>query len=52
MGPSQKMPNMPLIQAPSTQSPVTPFTVNNTNIIRSLIPGESSYTCAQPAPRL
>ncbi len=48
-GPSQMMPNMPLIQAPSTQSPVTPFTVNNTNIIRNLIPGESSYTCAQPA---
>ncbi|KAK1699324.1 hypothetical protein QYE76_016021 [Lolium multiflorum] len=38
MGPSQMMPNMPLIR--HRQSPVTPFTVNNTNIIRNLIPGE------------
>jgi hypothetical protein len=48
----QMMPNMPLIQAPPTQSPVTPFTINNTNIIRNLIPGEFSYTCAQCASRL
>jgi hypothetical protein len=47
----QMMPNMPLIQAPPTQSPVTPFTVNNMNIFWNLIPGEF-YTCAQRASRL
>jgi hypothetical protein len=47
------MPNMPLIQPPPPpdQSPTTPQTVNNPNIIRNLMqfpfPGEFSYTCAQ-----
>jgi hypothetical protein len=38
----QMMPNIPLIHAPPTHCPVTPFTVNNMNIIRNLIPGEFS----------
>ena len=41
--------SMPYMPPPSTQSPMTPFTVNNTNIIRSINLGESSCTCAQPA---
>ncbi|KAK1606479.1 hypothetical protein QYE76_030152 [Lolium multiflorum] len=45
MMPNMQQQNMPLIQAPPSQSPVTPLTVNNTNIIRNLIPGEFSYTC-------
>ncbi|KAK1644595.1 hypothetical protein QYE76_062400 [Lolium multiflorum] len=46
----QMMPNMPLIQAPSTQSPVTPLTVNNTNIIRNLIPERMSRRCDVSSP--
>jgi hypothetical protein len=47
------MPNMPLIQAPPPpeQSPMTPHTVNNPNIIWNLTQfpflGEFSYTYAQ-----
>jgi hypothetical protein len=49
------MPNMPLIQPapPPEQSPMTPHTVNNPNIIQNLtqfpFPGEFSFTCAQRA---
>jgi hypothetical protein len=52
------MPNMPLIQPPPPpdQSPMTPQTVNNSNIIWNLtqfpFPGEFSYTYAQRASRL
>jgi hypothetical protein len=54
----QQQMNMPLIQPPPPpeQSPTTPHTVNNPNIIRNLtqfsFPGEFSYTCAQRASRL
>jgi hypothetical protein len=48
--------NMPLIQPPPEQSPMTPHNVNNPNIIRNLtqfpFPGEFSLTCAQRASRL
>jgi hypothetical protein len=52
------MPNMPLIQPPPPpeQSPTTPYTVNNPNIIRNLtqfpFPGEFPFTRAQQASRL
>jgi hypothetical protein len=50
------MPNMPLIQSPPPpdQSPTTPQTINNPNIIRNLtqFAGEFSYICAQRASRL
>jgi hypothetical protein len=39
--------SMPWMPPPPTQSPGTPLTVNNMNIIRSMNRGESS--CAQPA---
>jgi hypothetical protein len=41
--------NMPLIEPLPDQSPTTPQTFNNPNIIRNLtqFPGEFSYTCAQ-----
>ena len=39
--------SMPWMPPPPTQSPGTPVTVNNLNIIRSMNRGESS--CAQPA---
>jgi hypothetical protein len=50
----QMMLNMPLIQPPPGQSPMTPQTINNPNIIRNLMqfPGEFSYTHAQRASRL
>ncbi|KAK1610744.1 hypothetical protein QYE76_034417 [Lolium multiflorum] len=41
--------SMPWMPPPPTQTPGTPVTVNNMNIIRSMNRGESSYTCAQPA---
>jgi hypothetical protein len=41
--------SMPWMPPPPTQTPGTPITVNNMNIIRSMNRGESSYTCAQPA---
>ncbi|KAK1644467.1 hypothetical protein QYE76_062272, partial [Lolium multiflorum] len=42
-------PYLPWMPPPATQTPGTPITVNNMNIIRSMNRGESSYTCAQPA---
>ncbi|KAK1608087.1 hypothetical protein QYE76_031760 [Lolium multiflorum] len=41
--------SMPWMPPPPTQTPGTPVTVNNMNIIRSMNRGESSYTCAQAA---